>query len=78
LIERRIPQEHRPNHPPPAKQTETRTCGTCRGAGEVLNDVQYRYDSGELVQGLTECPVCDGTGSIEAYRYPARSGGGTS
>ncbi len=53
----------------PEEQRETRECRSCYGAGMVTEDVETSYCWYEAVQ--TKCPICQGTGTVSVWLYPA-------
>ncbi len=57
---------------PASEQRETRPCRSCRATGAVIEDVSYNPTSGKLVQALTDCPLCKGTGSVFLYPQAPR------
>jgi hypothetical protein len=50
---------------------EVRECRGCYGSGSVLEDAEYRAETGELVQVICECPICGGVGSVSVFLYAA-------
>lgn len=59
---------------PPPTPREQRECRSCYGSGRVLLDASYDPETGELVQALTDCPICEGAKVVSVYRYPPRQG----
>ena len=68
MDEQSLARSAQPDTRPDREQTE---CRSCNGFGLVLLDAEYDFESGELVQESTECPVCHGSGSVRAYLYAA-------
>jgi len=68
-VARSAPPDTHPDH-------ESRECRSCNGFGLVLLDAEYDFESGELTQESTECPICHGGGSVSIYLYsvPRRHG----
>ena len=58
--------------PTTSEERETRPCRSCRATGAVIEDVSYDASSGELVQALTDCPICGGDGSVSVFLYGPR------
>ena len=48
-----------------------RECRSCYGSGFVLEDAEYTAETGELVQAICECPICEGVGSVSVFLYAA-------
>jgi DnaJ-class molecular chaperone len=48
---------------------EVRECRSCYGSGSVLEDAEYNIETGELVQVICECPICEGVGSVSVFLY---------
>ena len=54
-------------------ERELRECRSCYGCGTVVEDVEYSYATGELVEEVMTCPICHGAGEVSVYLYPKRS-----
>jgi hypothetical protein len=50
---------------------EVRECRSCYGSGTVLEDAEYNAQTGELVQLICECPICEGVGWVSVLLYAA-------
>ena len=48
-----------------------RECRSCYGSSCVLEDAEYNAVTGELVQVICECPICEGVGSVSVFLYAA-------
>ena len=53
------------------REREERVCRSCYGSGTVLEDAEYNAQTGELVQVICECPICEGVGSVSVFLYAA-------
>ena len=52
------------------ERREDRPCHSCYGSGAVVQDATYDFETGELIQTIGVCPICNGAGRISVYRYP--------
>ena len=75
VAEQSLPQSGVKRENASSREREDRQCRSCYGAGSVLEDASYDARTGELVQAICECPVCEGAGSVSVYLYssPRRS-----
>ena len=49
------------------EKRKTRPCRSRRGTGEVVEDVEYSAPTGQLLQAMTDCPICGGDGRVNRY-----------
>ena len=54
------------------QEREMRECRSCYGSGSVVEDATYDPTTGELVQEITDCPICRGAKVVSVFLYPRR------
>jgi hypothetical protein len=48
---------------------QMRECRSCLGSGTVALDAEYDAETGELVQEIADCPICEGAGKVSVFLY---------
>ncbi|MBA2715028.1 MAG: hypothetical protein H0U55_15930, partial [Rubrobacteraceae bacterium] len=46
---------------------------SCYGTSAVALDAAYNPLTGELVEEIADCPICEGGGEVSVYLYQKRS-----